>query len=387
MGRSFAYVAGGRLRAVLDGAAPRELDSEFARSVHERSLEIQRRHAWKKEGRGAGFAGLLWGGTPWDPGFPSSAVTSVTRRPGTARLCYSLVADRLTAICAREAAAGPEQRLLHGSQQRIVDLAYSPDGERIACAVLHPDGTGSIAVMTADATELVELTEGDSVDRAPAWSPDGRRVVYQSAGVGRNPEGHPVGLGASQIHALDLERGEIETLASDPGHDLVSPRLAPDGALLFVRRPRTTALAGSFLRSLLDFVLFPARLLYALFQYLNFFTARYTGRPLTTAGGPKGQSADLRRLLEQTRLAQASEGSGEAEDEAEAGVPRSWKLVRREPSGAEEVVAAGVSCYDLSSDSALVFSTGTRLYLIEPDNPRRVELGSGDVVSAVVALD
>ncbi|MFN8093553.1 MAG: hypothetical protein U0599_15305 [Vicinamibacteria bacterium] len=45
------------------------------------------------------------------------------------------------------------------------------------------------------------------------------------------------------------------------------------------------------------------RLLYAVFQYLSFFTARYTGRPLTTAGGPRRKGADaadagLSNLLE-----------------------------------------------------------------------------------------
>jgi hypothetical protein len=120
-----------------------------------------------------------------------------------------------------------------------------------------------------------------------------------------------------------------------------------------VRRPRRTSGGASLLRSLLDLVLLPFRLLYALFQYLNFFTARYTGRPLTTAGGAK-QGADLRRLLQQSRVADAAEGADE-DEAAEGGVPRSWKLVRCEPGGRETVIAAGVSRYDLAPDGALLF--------------------------------
>jgi hypothetical protein len=295
-------------------------------------------------------------------------------------------ADGRTAVCALRVEDGVERRLLHGSERRILDLSGHGSRDQIVCSVFHKDATASIALMSKNATEIVEVTEGESQDAGPSWAiGEGRRIVYHSAGVGRDAAGRPTGLGPAAIHLLDVDKAEVNTLASEPSADLIAPRLLADGTLFYIRRPWREPEGGGFWRSLLDFLLFPARLLYAVFQYLNFFTARYTGKPLTTAGGAKREGADVRQMMVWSNLMQAQQEAAEG-DEPKAEVPRSWKLVRRAPDGTTTSLAEGVLCFDLGSDGSLLYSTGSAIYTLDAaGRTERVAVEPG--VRQVVRLD
>jgi TolB protein len=57
--------------------------------------------------------------------------------------------------------------------------AWSPDGRRIAFENRrHNMSGGHIFVMNADGTNRVQLTSNRQPNWSPAWSPDGRRIAY-----------------------------------------------------------------------------------------------------------------------------------------------------------------------------------------------------------------
>ena len=57
--------------------------------------------------------------------------------------------------------------------------AWSPDGRRIAFES-ERDGNDEIYVMNADGSGVARLTVNDAIDGSPAWSPDGQRIAFDS---------------------------------------------------------------------------------------------------------------------------------------------------------------------------------------------------------------
>ncbi len=57
---------------------------------------------------------------------------------------------------------------------------FSPDGSRIAVSRAGTDGTYDSGVRATDGEELARLTRDAAIDASPAWSPDGRWVIFSS---------------------------------------------------------------------------------------------------------------------------------------------------------------------------------------------------------------
>jgi hypothetical protein len=373
-----AYLAQGRLVLKDGGASPRTLESPFAQSVVTRALEIDRRHAWKTEGRGANFMsrGLLWGSTPGQ-GAAGARFSSLSPGRQEGELLYGLETQEICGVLTYALGNGIETRLFHSNERRLRQLATAPGRERIACSIHHDAGSSNLAVMDRDASNLTEVTEGDSVDQAPSWVPGEADVlVFQSSGIARDGGGRPAAYGPSAVRSLDLRGGEIETLAEDPRYDYLSPRVDQEGTLFFIRRPYAGAARASHFRSLLDLLLLPLRLLRALFHWLNFFSVRYSGKPLTTAGGPEKQGADVRQMMVWGNLIDAASAAREG-SEPPALVPPSWELVRKGRDGSTQVLAKGVLAFDCDGEGGVVYSTGSAVYRLTGNERERLVVDSG----------
>lgn len=74
---------------------------------------------------------------------------------------------------------------------------WSADGEKIAFAM-----DSDIWVMNADGTEQAPLTSGPAIDNAPAWSPDGERLLFD-----RTEEGS--GTTIWQVNADGSDEGDL----------------------------------------------------------------------------------------------------------------------------------------------------------------------------------
>jgi hypothetical protein len=281
MSHSYAYLSQGQLHLKLGEDPLRPIDSRFGQSLRERAAQIQNRNSWKTQGTGAKFmsGGVLWGKQNDDPAEMRIAITGISSACQNGELLYSLATDDIGGVFLLRDRAADERRLLHTADFRVRRLAASPAHKLVACMLQRKAQNSCIAVMREDGTELREVTQGDTIDDAPHWVPDSsRELVFQSAAIGRNRAGFAVTQAPFAIHKLDFEAGTVTTVAEDPSFDLLTPQFTRDGSLYYIRRPyRDPNQAPSPLRALLDLVLLPFRLLYAVFQFLNFFTARYTG--------------------------------------------------------------------------------------------------------------
>ncbi len=387
MSLTIAWLSQGRIRIKAGDDPPRTVESQFGQKIRERAVQNQQRHSWKAQGEGEKFlaGAMLWGRVAKDPAAIPIMITSLCRGAGAGQMLYSLETDELCAILALESLGEEERRLWNKNDKRLSHLCVSPTGA-VACSVRHQFGTANIAVRLDDDSGFSEATEGDSFDAAPRWVPgETRRLVFQSAGVGRDRNGQFAGLGPFSIQLLHIDSGELTVLAETPGHDLLTPQMTGEGSLYFIRRPYTTGRETSFWRVLKDTVLFPFRLIFAVFQFLQFFSVRYTGKKLTTAGGARGRELDLKQMMiwGNTVSAEQSAKSGEVAPDL---VPNSWQLVRRSPDGAEKILARGVLAYDLAPDGTIVYSNGNAIFVLSADGKSR-RLVVESMIEQVAALN
>jgi Tol biopolymer transport system component len=87
--------------------------------------------------------------------------------------------------------------------------AWSPDGRKIAFQSKRRFGSnagkGEIYVMNADGSGKRNLTRNRAQDGSPSWSPDGRRIGFVSNRDGRRPEAHVMNADGSGQRSLTLQ--------------------------------------------------------------------------------------------------------------------------------------------------------------------------------------
>ena len=108
--------------------------------------------------------------------------------------------------------------------------SWSPDGKRIAFLsrrdghVMNGIPTAEIYVMDADGRNQRRLTNNPSHDGSPSWSPDGKRIAFDSDRDGRfNWE----------IYVIDADGGNLQRITNHPDDDGWPddryPSWSPDG--------------------------------------------------------------------------------------------------------------------------------------------------------------
>ena len=286
---NFAYLAGGKLHLQLYGAPVRIIKSEFGQSVRERMRQIERRNFLRNKSTMANFMPPQMMRTAEQQDEADTPINIISICRGTAgKLFYALEVGQVSGIFSLDEERIKEQRLYHGSDFAVQYLDIHPEKNLIACAIMYQNGSANLGQMPLNGSRPRNITEGDSLDIAPKWIPGTEKaLVYQSAGLGRNASGFVAERSPFRIEKLDFNSEEVVTLVEDPNFDLLGPQMTADGTLYYIKRPyRPLQQQFSVLDIIKQILLIPFRLLYAIFQWLNFFTMYYTGKPLQGAGNP-----------------------------------------------------------------------------------------------------
>ncbi len=368
---TIAYLAQGRIRVKTGNEAPRTIESVFGNSVREKAVRAQQRNSWKSIGSdGSPFGRALWGKAAVAGQEIPLMITSICSAREAGSLIYSLESDSLCALLEVSQLGAEERRLWNDNRTQIRHVSLSRATGNLVFSVLHQNGNANIGVKIAGEGGYKELTEGDSFDTAPRWVPGSEtKIIFQSAGVGRNERGQFAALGPFSLQQLDTETGEMTTLLEDPKFDYLAPQMLADGRLLYIRRPWSGQQRVNPLHLLKDAVLFPFRLAYAMFQFLNFFSAIFTGRKLTSAGGPKGNDMDMKQMMIWGNLVRA-QSPGRPEEEGPDLVPKSWELHCRTANGETRTLAAGVLAYDTNTEGGVICTNGNAVFLLHPDGKK-----------------
>lgn len=370
---TIAYLAQGKVRVKAGNAAPRTVDSPYGNSIREKEVRAQQKHSWKSSGGGGGspFGGaMIWGKAGMSQDVPL-AITSICGGREAGGLLYSLESGSLCALLEAASLGAEERRLWNDNRTRIRHLAISQETGDLTFGVLHENGTANIGLKPGGEGGVKEITEGDSFDTAPHWLPgaEGRTIVFQSAGIGRNREGQFLMLGPFGIQQLEISSGNMTTLLEDRHYDFLAPQGRADGSLFYIRRPYTANEGVNPLRVLKDFLLFPFRMLNAIFHFLNFFSAMFSGKQLTSSDGAKAQQMNLRQMMIWGNLVQAQKHQRTGDEGIDL-VPKSWELHQRDSKGDAKVLAGGVLAYDIAKDGTILYTNGNALFLLHPNGKK-----------------
>jgi TolB protein len=131
---------------------------------------------------------------------------------------------------------GSDRRKLTGGKPSEFDPAWSPNGRMLVFA-RHSGGRDSeLYTMRADGSALKRLTKNDAWDHSPSFSPNGRRIVCVRTSKTGQHEIFTMHADGSHARKLTESRRRVET----------SPDWSPNGKkIVFAAGPRSDTDEGS----------------------------------------------------------------------------------------------------------------------------------------------
>jgi len=367
-------IANGELWLHAEGAAPKRIESPFAKELIERAQQSRRTTGWKhaprEEQTGVIPTASLWGQRSGADGVVMPVRFLHACRAGDDdTLYYVLTVGETRGVFRRHLAEDREVRLFHRTNWDCEGLTYNADDKRLIVASRNADGSAHVEIYDEDGNRRGAVTDGDCVDAAPALVPGrSKTIVYQSSGVARHPQsGQMMALAHACVHQLNYGSGQLETLLDDKHHDFVAPRMDAQGRLYAIRRPAEKPPRERAATALSDTLLMPFRLLRAVFGYLNFFSMIYGKEPLRSAGGPRTPALDqdLGKLWLHGRMIELSKVKGDPQYGGNL-VPRDWELIRVDAAGAApEVIAQHVASFDVHAGGGIVYTNGFDIFKLE----------------------
>jgi TolB protein len=139
--------------------------------------------------------------------------------PDSRRLAYVSFENNISTIYVQTLRTG--NRIKVSSRAGINGApAFSPDGRKLVLTLGGIDGNLDIHVLDLASREVAQLTTNRSIDTEGTWSPDGRSIYFTS-----DRSGGP------QVYRVGVNGGSPERITFEGSYN-ARPRLSPDGSKL-----------------------------------------------------------------------------------------------------------------------------------------------------------
>lgn len=342
----------------------------FTERYRETAAEIARSSEWKRSGSGAAF--MQTGPSRPLPDNFDSEISGVALRGDT--FYYSATIERSSGVVSASA-IDPKQtegNVVHGADCEYGDIDVSPDGKSLLTSIKNDPFASSLVIFSlGESGESRTLTGGDSRDEHPSFSLfDRNKILFSTAGIGRDYNGDFVRYSNSSIASYDLSSREITEVLSDEKHSLIHPRDDKNGNLYYIERPTSEKLKKP--NVFLEILLIPFRIIYAIYKFLEAFTRIFTGKGFITktdGENPAKQKSERDVVIDGYKIqAEKNLKSNTKRKEKFAGIaPRDWVLKKRDRAGESTTIARGVIAYDIAHDGTIVYTNGRSVIVIDSD--------------------
>lgn len=374
--------------AVINDKNITYLNSQHLKRYHNNMADLKKKQAWKTEGSGAAFMGAHSPLAHYSSEQVRARISGITAVPKVGKILYSININEFSGIFIKNPSDDMELEGLVTSDRDAAFYAidFNENSEKITASIGEGSLEKHIGILSMNSGGYTVLTEGESIDENPCWSKtNDSRIYYDSAGIAVNGVGESVGMGTRAILRLDIDKGELEEVIAIKKFDCIKPREDAAGNLYFIKKPQEELHKNN--STLKDVLLMPFRLLKAVFGWMNFFTAKYTGETLNSAGqnpARSKQKTEEEIFIEGNLInAEKSLKENQAAGEKYPGVaPRSWELIRRSPEGIMRTIKKGVIDFDIDNEGNIVFSNGKYLVKMQDSSSEEV-LGKVNMASKV----
>ena len=351
--------ADGEKIGVIDENGVTFYESEAVARYREYAETRKRNDEWKVSGEGAIFRG---DGEKNSVERVDAYINGVAWQDG--KVVYAYTVNASSGVCRRPLDPKAREEHIFSSSDREI-LSVHTLGPSIAVTVRGDDVTSQVGILDGRTSELATFTDGDARDANAVFDAVHPSVLlFDSAGAGRLSNGDFSGKYApAVIMRLDRDGLQLEEVRGDGKNSYVKPQTNGDGTLYCIKRPEREK--KNYI--LIDIVLFPFRLLKALFGLLQAFTLIFGKTSLTSdmGGGDNptsGRKQDARKLFVDGRLIDAEreeKRNKKRKDRAYGFIPASWKLVKL--GEREEVLAHGVCDYCIGREG-IYYTDGRHIY-------------------------
>jgi len=160
--------------------------------------------------------------------------TGFSWSPDGKRICVAAKAGSGDALHILDAETGKILRSLSFPLDGLYTPAWSPDGKWIAFVGIK-GGASELYLTDPDGSRLDRLTDDFDDERDPAWSPDGRFIAFVS------DRGSPIERGfhrSYDLYMVDVESRDVTTVVQVSGREK-SPAWSPDGRKIIYSSDRS----------------------------------------------------------------------------------------------------------------------------------------------------
>lgn len=377
---TIAFTDGTQIGVYRDGKTMKR-ESNFILGYRENLRRINDNNAWKYEGAGYRFREGTHG--VYNENSTTAFLNAVTFTDRESTVAYSFTVGESSGIYYKNFSLqrNDESHLIHSNSTEFLSLSNDKkEGDMLATIRKNGDVRFSVARFGRDG-DYVTLTEGDSKDENASYSQRDGKILFDSAGVGRDGSDNFVMYGNAAIYTLDPLTLAVDELHSAADFSYIKPKEDKEGNVYAVKRPLKNKIRRNIL---LEIILIPVRIIEAIVGFVQFFVKIFAQKPLVESkGGNTGgnnpaweKSRDYKEVYVEGMLIEADKElkrNARSKEKDLGFIPRSWQLVKIAPDGRETVLKNGVADYALGEDG--VYCTdGKHVHRVSYDGTERKKL-------------